>query len=77
MNTKYLEAALQRTPSPETLINIVSRRARQLISGHRPLTQTTPRMDHAEIALKEIAEGKLSYEMLPEEAPPVQDPLSN
>ena len=67
MNTKYLEAASQRVTNPELLINIVSRRVRQLIQGHRPLTQTDPRMDYADIALKEIGEGKIGYEILDEE----------
>ena len=67
MNSKYLEAALQQIPNPELLINIVSRRVRQLAQGHRPLTQTHPKMDHADIALKEISEGKLGYEILAEE----------
>jgi DNA-directed RNA polymerase subunit omega len=62
MKSKYLEPALQRVPNPELLINLVSRRVRQLAQGHRPLTQTDPKMDYSEIALKEISEGKLSYE---------------
>lgn len=64
MNTKLLEAALQRVATPELLVNIVSRRVRQLIQGHRPLVQVEPRMDYADIALKEIADGKLSYEVM-------------
>ena len=63
MKSKYLESALQRVPNPELLVNIVSRRTRQLAQGHRPLTQTDARMDFAEIALKEISEGKLGYEV--------------
>jgi DNA-directed RNA polymerase subunit omega len=63
MKSKYLETAQQRIPSPELLVNVVSRRVRQLAQGHRPLTQTDARMDFAEIALKEISEGKLSYEL--------------
>jgi DNA-directed RNA polymerase subunit omega len=63
MKSKYLESAQQRIPSPELLVNIVSRRVRQLAQGHRPLTQTDARMDFAEIALKEISEGKLGYEL--------------
>lgn len=65
MNSKYLAAAQQRIPNPELLINVVSRRVRQLAQGHRPLTQTDPHMDFADIALKEIGEGKLSYELEP------------
>jgi DNA-directed RNA polymerase subunit omega len=80
MKSKYLEPAQQRIPNPELLINVVSRRARQLAQGHRPLTQTDPRMDFSEIALKEISEGKLAYELAGEgeevvlEAPPPSPP---
>jgi DNA-directed RNA polymerase subunit omega len=63
MKSKYLETAQQRVPNPELLVNLVSRRVRQLAQGHRPLTQTEARMDFAEIALKEISEGKVSYEV--------------
>jgi DNA-directed RNA polymerase subunit omega len=63
MNIKYLEAAQQRVPSAEVLINVVSRRVRQLIQGHRPLVLADSKMDFLDIALKEIAEGKLSYEV--------------
>jgi DNA-directed RNA polymerase subunit omega len=62
MKSKYLETAQLRIPNPELLVNVVSRRVRQLAQGHRPLTQTDARMDFAEIALKEISEGKVSYE---------------
>lgn len=67
MNTKYLEEALRRVANPDLLVNIVSRRVRQLAQGHRPLTQTEPRMDHADVALKEISEGKIGYEIVDEE----------
>ncbi len=63
MKSKYLESAQQRIPNPELLVNVVSRRVRQLAQGHRPITQTDPKMDFAEIALKEISEGKVSYEL--------------
>ncbi|MDW8343211.1 MAG: DNA-directed RNA polymerase subunit omega [Verrucomicrobiae bacterium] len=72
MNSKYLSAALQRIPRPELLINVVSRRVRQLNQGQRPLTQTEPNMETVDIALKEIAEGKLTYEFTEE---PVKSPL--
>jgi DNA-directed RNA polymerase subunit omega len=73
----YLEPALLRIPGPEVLINVVRRRVRQLIQGHRPLTQTDARMDFSDIALKEISEGKLSYELDTEEVeavPAVTEP---
>ena len=62
MKSKYLDSAIQQIPGPELLINLVSRRVRQLTQGHRPMTQTDPKMDYTDIALKEISEGKLSYE---------------
>ena len=62
MKSNFTEPAQLRIPNPELLINLVSRRVRQLAQGHRPLTQTDPRMDFSEIALKEISEGKLGYE---------------
>ncbi len=81
MKSKYLEPAQQRIPNPELLINVVSRRVRQLAQGHRPLTQTDARMDFSEIALKEITEGKLTYELagegeelVPELPPPPASP---
>jgi DNA-directed RNA polymerase subunit omega len=64
MNSKYLADAMQRIPSPELLVNVVSKRVRQLAQGQRPLTQADPnKMDHVDIALKEISEGKLGYEV--------------
>ncbi len=68
MKSKYLPDALQRIPNIELLINVVSRRVRQINQGHRPLTQPDPRMEPVDIALKEIAEGKLTFETT-DEAP--------
>ncbi len=55
-------------PSPQVLVNIVSKRVRQLGQGFRPLVAFDPKLTFMDVALKEIAEGKLSYEML--EVPP-------
>jgi len=63
MKSKYFEPARQQMPSPELLVNVVSRRVRQLTQGHRPLTLIDPKMDFADIALKEISEGKIGYEL--------------
>lgn len=74
MNNKYLDLAQQQVGSPELLVNLVSRRVRQLAQGHRPMIHPEPRMDLADIALKEILEGKLSFaeavETPVEEVPP-------
>jgi DNA-directed RNA polymerase subunit omega len=64
MKSKFLQPAMQQITNPELLINVVSRRVRQLAQGHRPLTQVDPKMDNADIALKEISEGKIDFEVL-------------
>jgi DNA-directed RNA polymerase subunit omega len=64
MTTQLLQEAAQVIPNQQTLINVVSKRVRQLGLGHRPLIETTPRMSLTDIALKEIISGKLTYESL-------------
>jgi DNA-directed RNA polymerase subunit omega len=64
MTTQLLQEAAQVIPNPQVLINVVSKRVRQLGLGHRPMVETTPRMSLTDIALKEIITGKLAYEPL-------------
>ena len=64
MTTHLLQEAAQVIPNQQLLINVVSKRVRQLGLGHRPLVETTPRMSLTDIALKEIIAGKLTYESL-------------
>ena len=56
--------------NPNVLINLVSRRVRQLNSGggglSRPLTDDIAGLGAADIAMKEIVEEKMGWEM-PEE----------
>ena len=76
MNVDYLEKAREKIPNVSLLVNIVRRRVRQLNRGERPLVKPDgPQMDNFDLALKEIAEGKLSAEMsfAPEEETPVKD----
>ncbi|MBX6326658.1 MAG: DNA-directed RNA polymerase subunit omega [Chthoniobacterales bacterium] len=65
MTAQLLQEASRVIPNQQLLINVVSKRVRQLGLGHRPLVETTPRMSLTDIALKEIIEGKLTYETLP------------
>lgn len=62
MTTQLLQEAAQVIPNQQLLINVVSKRVRQLGLGHRPMVETTPRMSLTDIALKEIVAGKLAYE---------------
>ena len=69
MTTQHLQAAAQVIPNQQLLINVVSRRVRQLGLGHRPLVEATPRSSLTDIALREIIAGKLTYELDPEIKP--------
>jgi DNA-directed RNA polymerase subunit omega len=64
MTTQLLQEAAKIIPNQQLLINVVSKRVRQLGLGHRPMVATTPRMSLTDIALTEIIEGKLAYEPL-------------
>jgi DNA-directed RNA polymerase omega subunit len=64
MNNYYLEQALERVPNKAVLINLVSQRVRQLNAGDRALVKPDgPFMEKIDVALKEVAEGKLSVEI--------------
>lgn len=64
MNPNYLELAKDKVSNIPLLINIVSRRVRQLNQGHRPMVKPdSPQMSNMDVALKEMAEGKMSAEL--------------
>lgn len=65
MTSHLIDEASKIVPSPQVLINMVSRRVRQLSQGHRPLIDPGLRMGLADIALTEIIDGKLSFEAAP------------
>lgn len=62
MRPHLLDQALTVLPNHGYLVNLVSRRVRQLNNGHRPMVLVEPGMGLADIALTELIEGKLSYE---------------
>ena len=64
MKAEFLQLALTQTPNPQTLINIVSKRVKQLGLGFRPLVPVDPRWSFMDVALKEIADNKLTFENL-------------
>ena len=63
MNSNLVKAAAEVIPDPKILVNMVSQRVRQLCLGHRPMVEFIPGLGHADIALSEIAGGKLSFEL--------------
>lgn len=72
MRDDYLQNALKTIGDPNVLINVVSRRVKQLRRGSRPLVESLEKLSAEDTALREIAEGKISYELavIAEEPPP-------
>jgi len=67
VNSELARKALARVGNPNVLVNLISRRVRQLNSGgganSRPLIADVGNMGVADIALTEIVEDKMSWEM--------------
>jgi DNA-directed RNA polymerase subunit omega len=64
VNQELLETARLRVPSVPVLVNMVSKRVKQLNAGMRPYVRPlTPDEDKLDIALREIGEGKLIAEV--------------
>ena len=59
----YLRDALKVVDDPNILVNVVSRRVKQLRRGNRPLIESLEKLSAEDTALREIAEGKISYEL--------------
>lgn len=59
MKAQYIDEASKVISEPQVLINMVSRRVRQLNAGSRPLIDVDPGTGLADVALLEIAQGKL------------------
>jgi DNA-directed RNA polymerase subunit omega len=62
MKAELVQAASEVITNQQILVNMVSRRVRQLTLGHRPLVVCAPGLGAADIALTEIANGKLTWE---------------
>lgn len=80
VNSELMKQALIKVGNPNVLVNIISRRVRQLtaVGGNsRPLISDTNGMGAADIALTEIVEGKMSWELtgLDEDAKPEEKPV--
>lgn len=68
MKSELVSKAAEIIDDPQKLINLVSKRVRQLNSGRSPLIPTVPSMGAADIALTEIIEGKIRLVDTPAEA---------
>lgn len=63
MRNDYLQSALKVIDDPNILVNVVSRRVKQLKRGNRPLIESLEKLSAEDTALREIAEGKITYEL--------------
>ena len=74
MRDDYVQAARAVVQDPYVLVNLVSRRVKQLRAGARPLVESLEKLKLEDIALREVAEGKISFELYeaPVDAVPAQ-----
>lgn len=64
MDAKLLKAALEKVPSVPVLVNLISKRERELINDAKPLVKPESLdVDKCDIALQEVAEGRLVAEI--------------
>lgn len=77
MNSELLKKAHEKIPSTPVLVNLISKRERELINGAKPLVNPSSLLteddrrknrsaldvDKCDIALAEVAEGKLIAEI--------------
>jgi DNA-directed RNA polymerase subunit omega len=68
VNAELCKKAAEKVGNPNILVNLISRRVRQLNSGggglSRPLVSETTNLGAADIALREILEDKIGWEMM-------------
>ncbi|HSY52894.1 MAG TPA: DNA-directed RNA polymerase subunit omega [Opitutaceae bacterium] len=62
MKDDYIKEAQKVITDPNVLINVVSRRVKQLRRGSRPLVESLEKLAPEDVALREIIEGKISFE---------------
>ena len=63
MNVDLLQQAKERINNVPLLINVISKRVRQLNAGQRPMVKPEKDMSNMDLALREVAEGKLTAEV--------------
>ena len=67
MNAELCRKAAEKVGNPNVLINLISRRVRQLNSGSggfcRPLVADCTNLGAADIALREIIEEKMGWDL--------------
>jgi len=77
MKAELVHAASKVIPNQGILVNMLSRRVRQLMQGHRPLIEHAPGLLAADIALSEIISQKLTFESTYQGKPAAEEPVKN
>lgn len=79
MNAELCKKALEKIGNPNVLVNLISRRVRQLSvgggGGGRPLVADVAGLGIADIALKELVEGKMGWEAIEDLTNPAETPV--
>lgn len=63
MRDDYLRQANKIISDSNLLINVVSRRVKQLRRGSRPLVESLEKLSLEDVALREIIEGRITFEL--------------
>lgn len=63
MNYTLLDEAAKVVPNPDILVNLVSKRVKQLRNGAEPLVQSLEKLSLEDIALREVIEGKIAADI--------------
>lgn len=80
MKSELVDTAAEIVRDPQILINLVSKRVKQLNAGRAPFIKTLPSMGTADIALMEIIEGKIipkGVEIFPLPKPEPEEEVEN
>lgn len=63
MRDDYIKEAMKSIADPNVLVNVISRRVKQLKRGNRPLVESLEKLSPEDTALREVIEGKISFEL--------------
>ena len=72
MRDDYLRSALLVITDPTILVNVISTRVKQLRRGSRPFVVSLEKLSAEDTALREVAEGKITYTLGSSEVLPAQ-----
>ena len=68
MRDDYLKEAQKKIQDPNILINVVSKRVKQLKNGYRPTVASLEKLELEDIALLEVIKGNLAFELYKQNA---------